>query len=600
MDLPFANPLAVAAGNLVKTKLASLNASAVSERYVLSRIAEFPFAQYPDYCLPWHLLAHERMRWDHVALLAKIIENLRQPTGGNVGKPIGKLLHFQMLMLLLVFGPEADDGKRLVKEALFTIGRKNAKTTTIAGVVTALMGVSPEQGGLVGQEIQVGAADRNQAGITHKMVERFVAMDETIGFADRFRSVPSKKTVVHSTTLTQLECLSSDAYRAHGSNPAIVLLDELGNVPGSVAEEFYGVLTSAFGAQPEPLTLMFSTQAETDTHVFSQQVDRAKRVNTGVIEDNEFAGFVFAVPVQDEQGIEVDIYDERWWPLANPGLGAILSWDDMRNAAKRAKELPSQANNFRRFRLNQRVTGAAGFLTRSIWNENGGSVDIERLVGQPCYAGLDLSETTDLSSLVLVFEPIDSTERFPVLSFFWIPGDGLQERSRRDHVPYSHWLAKGYVAASPGPSVSYRQIAEKISWAMDTFIVGAIGYDRYRMKFLRHELKQFGHEWDPKDQSFMVEIQQGFITQTRTVELLEDMAVSGRLIHGDNPVLNWNVANTVVVRDPANNRKFDKAKSYGRIDGTVALGMALHARDIKALNPDEVGVWGALKRTVVM
>ena len=518
------------------------------------------------------------MRWDHVYQVVAIMESLVQVTGGRVGRPM-VLQPFQVMMILCWLGPEdPDTGLRLVKEGLQTLARKNGKTSETAALVTALLALHPEDYGLDGQEIQVGASDREQAGITFQMTSQYVARDVTLGIADKFKATPSRKTLIHKSTLSQLRCLSSDAYRAHGGNPALVLLDEIGNVPNDRAEEFYSVLTTGYGAQLEPLTLLLSTQAAMDSHFFSQQVDRGKRVNEGMLEDNTFAAFVFSLPEQDENGVAFDPYDEQWWYLANPGIDTIVSRQDIRDWARKARELPSLENNFRLLRMNQRVSANSSLFTRTQWASCGGHFDVERLEGRRCWMGLDLSETTDLTSLVLVFEPEDD-EPMPVLPFFWIPGEGLEERGKRDKVPYSAWVKQGLIDATSARKIDYEKIAAKIDECISKYDVGALGFDRYKMKYVKKELEELGHYFEEKNDPFLREIGQGFISATRTVQLIEEAVIDSTLAHADHPILKWNAANTVVQRDPAGNRKFSKKDSFGRIDGIVALGMALHARD---------------------
>ena len=204
-----------------------------------------------------------------------------------------------------------------------------------------------------------------------------------------------------------MRCLSSDAHRHHGGNAAIILIDEIGNVSSAQAEEFYSVLTTGDGAQAEPLTFLFSTQAATDQHFFSVAVDRAKAINEGKLTPDSFAGFVFELPETDADGEKVDPYDEDYWYLANPGMGTITNVRSIRDWATKAKEMPSLENKYRLLKLNQRVSETSGYVSRTVWEDNaaGGLPDPSELYGRPCWLGLDLSETTDLTALVALFEP---------------------------------------------------------------------------------------------------------------------------------------------------------------------------------------------------
>lgn len=549
------------------------------EYAVLSRISKFRFEDYPDYTAPWHILQWPYMRWEHVFYVCYIIEALKQAKGGAAGQAI-HLLPFQAFIILCFLGPEdPNTGLRLIQEGLLTLARKNMKTTTVAGIVTALMVLEKAQHGLYGQEIYVGASDREQAGVTFDIVNKFILQDQTLGISDLFRSVPSRKHMTHSTTLTDFRVLSSDAYRAHGLNPAVVIFDEVGNVPAGAADEFYSVLTSGYGAQREPLTLLLSTQAPSDTHLFSQMVDRAKRVNQGDEEAPDFAGFVFETPEQ-LGGKPLDPHDERYWYLANPGLGVSPSRKDMRTASTKARALPSLESKFRNLRLNQRANPLSPLISKTLWQSCGVPVDVDALYGKRCWAALDLSSVRDLTAFVLVFEE-SADGRMPVLPFFWLPGVGLSAKETEDKVPYVMWSRQGFLDAESDRTIEYARVAGRIEQCLSDFDVQAIGCDRWRWNDLKAQLRDRGLGHLADDEEFLIPVGQGYKDATPCVEALERAVLNEQLAHGNHPVLTWNAANAVVEQDPAGNRKWSKAKAYGRIDGMVALSMALRIRELK-------------------
>lgn len=598
----FENPLARQCQRDLRTRYDKIkrtrSAKLEAERELLKRMLAFPFEKYPDSTAPWHLLTWPRMRWWHVYHVVRIIECLRQPTGSNVGEPL-VLQPFQILILLAFLGPEAEDGKRLIVEGLLTLSRKQAKSTLIAALTTALMALHPDEHGLKGQEIQVGASDREQAGIIYMMAERMVMMDNQLDLRHKFKSTPSRKTLLHTTTQTQMRCLSSDAYRHHGGNPAIVVLDEIGNVQATQAEEFYSVLTTGFGAQAEPLTLMLSTQAPNDEHFFSQQVDRARAVNESRVSDNTFAGFAFSVPEVDLAGEEVSPFARQYWYLGSPGLGTIASEKDMEDWAKRAQEIPSLLNKFENLRLNRRVSETASFVSRSVWIGCGGQVPpIEELYGGVCYLGIDLSQTTDLTALVCLFESIDGGPMY-TYPYFWIPGEGLRGRVERDKVPYDVWEKKGLIDTESSHTVDFKRVAQKVVWFLESFDVQGVGYDRWRMKYLRAELLELGYEFTKEDH-FLIEIGQGFRDQSRSIEVLEGLLLHESIAHANHPILKWNAGNAVVIRDPTNARKFEKARSYGRIDGLVALALAAHVRDTLGIVDGGASIYADESVAVIM
>lgn len=188
------------------------------------------------------------------------------------------------------------------------------------------------------------------------------------------------------------------------------------------------------------------------------------------------------------------------------------------------------------------------------------------LRGRPCYAGLDLSSNTDVTAFVEVFPE----DHWAVLPWFWIPEEGMQERVRRDRVPYDLWVQQGFMHVTPGNVIDYAFIEEKILREAAQVELRELAYDPWRATQTAVRLKDEGLT--------MVECGQGFKTLSEPSKFLETLVLSHRLSHGGNPVLRWMAENVSVKLDPAGNvkpTKEDQEKSIFRIDGIVATVMAL-------------------------
>jgi phage terminase large subunit-like protein len=234
--------------------------------------------------------------------------------------------------------------------------------------------------------------------------------------------------------------------------------------------------------------------------------------------------------------------------------------------------MPSREANFRNLILNQRVDATAQFLTASVWKacaDNRLVTHVQHLRGRPCFAGLDLGSARDLSALVLVFADDDGA--FDVVPFFWLPGDDLREREDTDRAPYVQWRNDGFLLTTPGKSTDPKAIALKIAELHGVYDFKALAYDRWRIEDLKRELDAIGTA--PP----LLPFGQGFRDMSPAIDTLERLVIDGKLRHGGNPLLDMCAANAVTRRDPAGNRKLDKEKSTGRIDGLVALAMALGA-----------------------
>jgi len=536
------NPRAVAAKEWITDRLAGDIED--DERELLTRVAEFPFERYPDYAAPWHLLMWPHMRWSYAARIVAIIEHFRHVKGSMAGQPI-TLEPFQVFILLCFLAPyDPDTGHRLVRTMLLTIARKNAKSSLTAAAITAAMALRPEHGGYYRQDVYVGASDREQAGEIYEMSSGFITQDIELGLHRKFRCVPSTKVVQHNDTLTKMKVLSSDAYRAHGRNAAAVVYDEIGNLPSTMAEEYYNVLTSGFGAQAEAMAWLLSTQAPTDAHIFSSMVDACKRINEGKQSEVEnMAGFVFETP--DRIGTEdVDPFDEQYWYLSNPGLlspnglGSTLL-ADLRQQAKEAKELPSLESKFRNRRLNQRANPHSPVISATRWKACAEpAFTLDDLHGQRCWVGLDLSSTQDMTAAVLVFEANPALDgRQPVSAMFWMPRQG--------------WRAEDFKVAARDEG-------------LDDLV---------------------------DDEERFLEIYQTARFTEPCIEAVERALALEQITHAANPILTWNASNALAVRNSDGHRKWDKAKSWGRIDGIVALGMALRVRELQAMDDDGTGTF---------
>ncbi len=562
------------------------------ERYVLERLLEFPFEEYPDHAYPGHLLRHESMRWRNVEQVIRFCEKLVQPKGSRAGEPI-RLLGFQVLMIACILGPfDPKTDLRLIRTVVMTIARKNAKSTTVAMMYLAMMSLSCFN--LRAQDIQVGAADREQAGILFDLIQNLVLLDENLGLADIFHLVPSKKSFTNKLTYSRLHCLSSDAYRAHGANPMSVLLDEFGNLPDGKAREFYGVLSTAFGSQEEPLLMMFSTQAPTDSHIFSEFVDRAK-ANNATVDDPTLCGFLFelaktddgtglVLKVDDKGKIttDVDHYAEANWTRSNPALeglcpGGFRSLPDLRGKAREARNMPSLENSFRNLQLNQRIVATSPFLSQIAWEgaqHEYGIIPEHILEESLCYVAMDLSARRDLTARASVWV-LESGKLYARVRFY-TPADGLQAKAARDRVPLDVWADQGHIFATPGKVIDFTIVAEELRDHSEQYPVETIGYDRWRIQDLIKECEAVGFSpYESEEGEYWVPIGQGFKDQNPCVEALETAVIDNTLWIERNPCLTWNATNAVTVSDPTGARKFEKSKSYGRIDGIVALAMAV-------------------------
>ena len=237
----------------------------------------------------------------------------------------------------------------------------------------------------------------------------------------------------------------------------------------------------------------------------------------------------------------------------------------MKKQAEKASRMPSFENTFRNLNLNQRVSTVSPFVSKSVWEENGGAGDASTV--EVWYGGLDLSARTDLTSFVMVGR--DANGLLVVEPYFWTPEKGLYDRARTDRQPYDIWVKQGLMRTTPGATVDYEFVVADMAEIIDDRHVQALAFDRWRIDVFKKECERMEIEFP------MIEFGQGFKDMSPALDNLEAELLNGKIAHEMNAPLTMCAANAVVTKDPAGNRKLDKHKAVGRIDGMVALAMAV-------------------------
>ncbi len=486
--------------------------------------------------------------------IVEFIERLPVTSGLLAGTTF-KVRPWQLDILKAIYRTD-ECSRRIVRQVLITMPRKQGKTGLTATLALAhLCGPEAEPRG----QVYSAAADRAQAALIYAemkaIIARVPALEQRIVVRD------FNKTLEDVETGSVYQALSADATTKHGFSASCWIYDELAQAPD---RRLYDVLSTSTAARKEPLGIVISTQSSEPHAVMTELVDYGLQVRDGVLDDAHFLPIIYTAPE------DADPWDEATWHACNPALGDFRSLDEMRSAALQAQRMPGREPAFRLLYLNQRVSAEARFIPRAEWEACGGEIDVERLRGRPCWAGLDKSSTTDLTSVQLYF-PQDGGA---VLSWFWCPRDRLAEHEHTDKVPYPLWARQGYLEATQGRAINTGAIVHRLAEITATYDVRGLAFDRWRLEDLRKLLDDEGIE---------IEITpwgQGFKDMNGAVDALEAAVLNRTLKHADHPVMNWNIWSARVAIDPTGARKLDKVKSTGRIDGVVALAMAcgLHAR----------------------
>lgn len=474
---------------------------------------------------------------------AWIEEHCRIPEGRLVGRPVKLTKHQRRWMKRIYDSP--------TRVFILSMARKNAKTA-FSGFIVLLHLCGPEA--RPNSQLYSAAQSRDQAAVLFELAAKMVRLSPELSRYVNIRD--TAKELLCGELGTFFKALSADASTKFGLSPALVIHDELGQVIGP-RSQLYEALETASAAQEDPLSIIISTQAPTDADLLSLLIDDAL---TGADPRNKVE--LCSAPV------DLDPYSDKAIRAANPHFDDFMNQEEVRRQASDAKRLPSREPAYRNLILNQRVEARAPFVSKTIWDENAG--EPSPLQGQKVWAGLDLSSVSDLTALVVVSEDGD------VIPTFWLPEDGIVEKSRTDRVPYDQWAREGLLELTPGRSIEYRFIAHFLRELFDENDVQALAFDRYNMRFLTPWLVEAG--FSPEELLKFKSFGQGFVSMSPALRELEARLLGKQLRHGNHPLLTMCAANAVTVNDPAGNRKFTKAKATGRIDGMVALAMALGAQ----------------------
>lgn len=475
----------------------------------------------------------------------------RHSKGQWAGKPL-TLAPWQRSKLRRLFGWRRPDGSRRYRRTAWWIPRKNGKSTVFAAIALYLTFFDGE----AGAEVYSAASNKEQADTVFVEAKNMTEASESL--LDRGSVLKNAIYVPASRSVYRV--LSSKAGTKHGLNVHAVVIDELHALKD---RELFDVLTTASGSRRQPLEVTIST-AGSNIGSFAYEIwEYSRNVASGLFEDPEFLPVVYAAEPED------DWRSEATWAKANPNLGVSISLDYLRGELTKTRGMPGRVAAFKQLHLNIWAQSVAAWLPLDRWRRDCVTATKPLIAyrGRKCWGALDLSSTTDLTSLALVFEP-EADGIFDTAVFFWCPKDTVHDREREDHVQYRKWVEQGWIRATPGNVVDYDLVERDIGRVARYCNLQELAYDRWGAAQLAQRLQDV-HGLT------LVRHGQGFKDMSPASKELERLILAGRLRTPDNPVLTWQVSTVVVRRDPAGNVKPDKSNERHRIDGVVSLVMAV-------------------------
>ncbi|WP_029185852.1 terminase large subunit [Streptococcus suis] len=480
------------------------------------------------------------------------INNLSHTKGKWAGKRFD-LLPWQEQIVRDLFGIVKEDGNRQFLTAYIEIPKKNGKSELAAAIALYLLYADNE----ASAEVYGAACDRNQASIVFDVAKQMVQMSRPL--EKRSKIMGATKRIVNYSNAGFYQVLSAETGTKHGLNVSGLVFDEIHAQPN---RHLYDVLTKGSGdAREQPLFFIITTAGTDRNSICYELHTKALDILNGRKKDTSFYPVVYGLSDED------DWNDEANWLKANPSLGHTIGIDRVREAYQQALDNPAEENVFKQLRLNMWTSSSVAWIPEHVYAKGNDPIQYDSLRGRSCYAGLDLSSTSDITAFVLVFPPRFEEENYIVLPFFWLPEDTLELRCRRDHVLYDVWERQGYIKTTEGNVVHYGFIEKFIEDLSEIYHIKEIAYDRWNATQMVQNLEGMGLT--------MVPFGQGYKDMSPPSKELYKLMMEGKIQHGGHPVLKWMGQNVVMRQDPAGNIKPDKEKSVEKIDGIVAVIMGL-------------------------
>ena len=472
------------------------------------------------------------------------------------------------------------NGVRRFRTAYIEAAKGNGKSPLVAGLgLYFMLCLGKERA-----EVYAAAAQKDQAQICFRdAVAMWQRSPQLAG-----RLIPRGQNPVHELTHPEsgsfFKPISSENKGKSGARVFFAAVDEVHEHPNG---DVIGMLRAGVKSS-QGLIFEITNSGFDRNSICYEHHDYSVKVVNGEIENDSWFALVYGLDKDDDP-----FTDESCWVKANPLLGITIQPDYIREQVREARGMPSKESLVRRLHFCEWVDAAETWIGREAWERVEADIELSDYEGRVCFGGLDLSYTTDLSALALVFP--DEGDRYDAFLWFFKPREGLQEAVERDRVPYDVWARQGYLTLTEGSVIKLSPIAEVLAEIASRFSLQSVAYDRYRHRELAMHLSDEGLDIP------MQEHPQGFRRQgdnplwmPSSVQELENAIIEGRLRVHVNPVLRWNVSSVVIRHDPAgtDNRVFDKRKSTGRIDGVVALAMAVGAASATPVTSGEaVEVW---------
>lgn len=489
--------------------------------------------------------------------------SLIKHTAGELAGLNFQFMEWQIEVIVDIFATKHKCGEfkdlRRYQTVLFFMAKKGGKSQLGALLTILYFFLDKEKA----KECYSMASDLDQAKILHKAFTTMIKQEPELEEMVKTTIQPPRVSKYNEAFIDEYMAVSSTADSKDGLNVSMALVDEPHSYPN---KELYQIITDGMAGRNQPLQIIMSTAGYNLQGFFYRNIyTYAKKIQEGIIKDDSFYHVLFE---PDKEDLEDENFwkKEEVWKKSNPNYPISPTASYMKNKVKQAEQSEESLISFKTKHLNVWCDKADIWIKHKVWTANQTPINEELLKGKVCYAGLDLASTTDIAALILLFPKENGA--FDVVCRFFIPKDQMRERVRRDKVPYLDWLRDDLIIATDGNIIDYGIIEDEIKNLAEKFDIKMLAYDRWNSSSLVTNLTN-------EEVVELIPFGQGFASMSAPTKQIEVLALQEKLNHGNNPVMNWMCSNVVLKRDPSDNIKIDKDKSIEKVDGMVALAMAL-------------------------
>jgi phage terminase large subunit-like protein len=506
------------------------------------------------------------------------------------GKPF-LLAPWQEEALNTIFGNIDDEENRIIETVYLEVPKKSGKSEFVAGIILLLLAIEIAKG----CQIYGAAAATRQALNVYRAATKMV--EQSPHLKRRLRVLRSTNRILkYSDPDSFYAAIAADGDLGDGVNPSFVVADELHRWKTRKQLENWDVLSNGGITRKQTLTIAITTAGVQNESPLAWRLhEKTRRIKEGIVADSKFYGRIYGADPEDDPS------SEKTWIKANPSLKENGGFLDIEKIRERHNTLKAEGDltSFKRYFLNLWDQKESRAIDMAQWDASAGNWEaagllsdpgpividgqaeprkvrplphdfLKRFVDRRCWAGGDLSMTTDFSAVAFVFPADDDSDTYDVLPFFWIPDANLRKMQTTLGVPLKQWAADGFLELSEGPVIDYRDVRARLDWGRQMFDLQEVCWDPWNSRQISVQMVDDGYP--------CVDIRQGYQTLSEPTKKVLESITRGKFHHGGHPVMRWMASCAATVTDGRDNKMFnkpDREKTTSRIDGLSAATNAM-------------------------